>query len=60
MVKTVILDYVSPHCDLDLEDIKPIFLHDTLAQDDAPLYQVWLQNVQQLSRYQPDEHSLTF
>ena len=26
---------ISLHCDLDLEDRKPIFLHDTPAQDDA-------------------------
>ena len=31
MVETVISDYMSPHCDLELEDSKPIFLHDTLA-----------------------------
>ena len=27
------------HCDLDLEDIKPIFVHDTLAHDGASPYQ---------------------
>ena len=36
MVKTVILDYMSPHYDTELEDSKPIFLHDILAQGDAP------------------------
>ena len=25
MVKTVIVDYMSPYCDFDLDDIKPIF-----------------------------------
>ena len=35
MVETVISDYMSPHCDLELEDSKPIFLHDTLAHDNA-------------------------
>ena len=35
MVETVITDYMSPHCDLDLDDGKPIFLNDTLAHDDA-------------------------
>ena len=45
MVDTVIFDYMNPHCDLDLEDSKPIFLHDTLAHDDASSYQVWLQKV---------------
>ena len=29
MVGTVISDYISPHCDHDLDDSKPIFLHDT-------------------------------
>ena len=48
-VETVIFDYTSPHCDLELGDSKPLFLHDTLAQDDASQYQVWLQNVRQLS-----------
>ena len=35
MLETVILDYMSPHCDLELEDSKPIFLCDTLSNDDA-------------------------
>ena len=49
MVETVISAYMSPHCDLELEDSKPIFSHDTLAHDDASPYQVWLQKVKQLS-----------
>ena len=48
MVETVISDYMSPHCDLELEDSKQIFSHDMLAQDDTPSYQVWLQRVPQL------------
>ena len=28
-------DYISPLCDLDIEDSEPIFLHDTLAHDAA-------------------------
>ena len=28
---------MSPCCDLDLENSKPIFFHDTLAHDDASL-----------------------
>ena len=35
MVETVILDYISPHFDPELEDSNPIFLHDTLAPDVA-------------------------
>ena len=48
MVATIILDYMSPHYDPELEDSKPIFLHDTVAHDVALPYQVWLQKVQQL------------
>ena len=55
-----IFDYVSPHCDPELEDSKVILLHDTLAHDDASPYQVWLQKVQQLRRYRPDEHLVEF
>ena len=58
IVETVPAGYMSAHCDHELEDSKPIFLHDTLAHDDASQYQVWLQKVQQLRRYHPDEHSL--
>ena len=60
MVETVIFSLMSLHCDLDLEDNKPIFLQSTLAHDDASPYQVWLQKVQQLRRYCPDTHSLEF
>ena len=60
MVETVISDYMSPQCDLDLEDSKPVFLHDTLAHDYASPYQVWLQKVQQVRKCHPDEHSLKF
>ena len=35
MVETVTFDQMSPHCDLHLEDSKPIFLHDTLAHNVA-------------------------
>ena len=35
MVETTICDYMSPQCDLDLEDSKQIVLPDTLAHDDA-------------------------
>ena len=40
MVEAVIPDNISPHCDPELEDSKPIFLQDTLAHDDASPYQV--------------------
>ena len=45
MVETVIFHQMSPHCDPELEDSKPIFLHDTLAHDVASPYQAWLQKV---------------
>ena len=51
---------MSPHCDPELEDSKPVFLHDTLTHDVASSYQVWLQKVQQLRRYRPGEHSPEF
>ena len=60
MVETVISDQLSPHCDPELEDSKPVFLQDTLAHDVASPYQVWLQKAQQLRRCHPDEHSLEF
>ena len=40
MVETVILDYMSPQYDPELEDSTPIFLYDTLAHDDASSYKV--------------------
>ena len=51
---------MNPHCDLEFEDSKPIFLRNTMAHDDASSYQVWLQKVQQLGRYRQDEHSSEF
>ena len=45
MVETVISDYKSFHSDLDLEDSNPIFLHATMAFDDASPYHVWLRKV---------------
>ena len=59
-VETVISDQMSPHCDPELEDSTPILLHDTFTHDVVSPYQVWLQKVQQLRRYCPDEHSLEF
>ena len=59
MVETVISDQMSRHCDTELEDRKPIFLH-ILAHDVASPYQVWLQKVQHQRRYHSDEHSLEF
>ena len=60
MVETVISDHMSPHYDPELENSKPIFLHNTLAHDDASPHQVQLQKVKQLWRYCPNEHSLEF
>ena len=57
MVETVIFDYMSPHCNLELEDRKLIFSHDTLALDDASPYQV---GYKRFSSYYPDEHLLEF
>ena len=60
IVDTVIFDYMSLQYDPELEDSKPIFVHDTLAHENAAPYQVWLQKVQQLRRYRPDEQPLEF
>ena len=60
IVETVIFNEMSPHCDHELENRKPVFLHGILAHDVALPYQVWLQKVQQQRRYQSDEHSLEF
>ena len=42
MVETDIFEQMSPHSDPELEESKPIFLHDTLAHDDSSAFQVWL------------------
>ena len=60
MVEMVMFDYLSHHCDPELEDRKPAILRDILAHDVASPYQVRLQKVQQLRRYCPDEQSLEF
>ena len=39
-------DYISPYCDLDLENSIPILVHDTPAQDDGPPYPVLIQKVE--------------
>ena len=57
MIETVITDRKSPHCDIDVENSKPIFLHYTLAHDNASQHQAWLQKVQKL-RYRSHEHLL--
>ena len=52
MARTVAFDCVSPHCDFDFEDSKPIFFawHSGLLYT-ISLYKVWLQKVQQFRRY---------
>ena len=48
-VKTVIVLIIimSSYCDLDFEDSKPIFPHDSSPHDGTPLYQVWLHMFEQ-------------
>ena len=60
IVETVIFDQMSPHSDTELEDSKPIFLHDILAYGVASPHPVCLQRARQQRRYHPDEHSLEF
>ena len=55
--ETVIFQHMSPRCDLDLEDSKPIFSRDTPADDDASLYHVWLQKI---GGSENTAHSMTF
>ena len=44
-----------PHCDLDLEDTKTIFPHDSPTYENIPLYQVWSHKVEQFKKYHPDK-----
>ena len=53
-------DYMSLHCDHDLENSKPLFSQDTLAHDADSSYQGWLQKIKQFRRNHPDKHSLKF
>ena len=49
------LDYISPRCDLHIEDGDTFFLHDTLSRDNTPPHRVWLKkNVERLRRYRAD------
>ena len=41
---------INPHCDLDLEESNPNLPQSTPARDDAPLYQIGLQKVQEFRR----------
>ena len=54
-MKQSFCDYISPYCDLDLEDSIPILVHDTPAQDDGPPYQVWIQKVELFRGYLLDK-----
>ena len=46
--------YISPHCDLDIEDSDSIFLHDTPPHDNTPLYPVSLKMIEHFRRYHLD------
>ena len=62
-VVTPSLTCLTLSCDPHLKNFSwntAIFLHDTLVHDDALPHLVWLQKVQQLRRYHPDEQSLEF
>ena len=48
-IEIVMISLYEPklsYCDLDLEDSKLFFAHDTLAYNDVSVYRVWLQKVQ--------------
>ena len=42
--------------DLDLDDGKPIFLHDTLTHDNTPPHHIWLQKLGRFRRYPMDKN----
>ena len=49
-------DYISPCCDLNLEDSKTIFfLLDTISSASTPPYQFWLQKAEWYKRYCSDK-----
>ena len=56
MVQTVIFDQMSPHCDPELEDSKPIFFGPWCCITIISL----VTERQQLRRYHPDEHAPEF
>ena len=41
IVEVSYFDHMSPCCDLDLENSKLIFLHDTPVHNNASQYHVW-------------------
>ena len=47
----IVTFFLSPCCDLDIEDSEPVFVHDTLPHDNTPHYQIWLKMVVQFRRY---------
>ena len=49
---------MSPCSDLDLENSKSTFLHDTSTNKDASQNQVWKQNVWWSRRYHLDKHQI--
>ena len=52
------MSYFNYILDINLEDSKPAFLHNTPAHDDAsPCSKVWLQKLYQFRRYCLDKHS---
>ena len=56
IVEIVKFDYISPHCDLDIDDREPVFfLSDNLPPDNTPQYQVWFKMVERFRRYCSDK-----
>ena len=48
---------MSPSCDLDLDGRKSVFSNDTPVHDDASLFEVWSQKIQQFIKYCPKKYS---
>ena len=55
IVEMVIFAYLSPLCDLHIEDSEPSFEHDSPPCDNTPPCQVWLKMVERCRRYRPDK-----
>ena len=49
----LILEDLTPHCDLDLEHRNETFLHGIPGHGDTPSYQVWLHTVHWFGRGLP-------
>ena len=47
--------YISPCCDLDIEDNEPIFVHDIMSHNKTAPYLIWLKMVKRCRKYHLDK-----